>query len=172
MVVASEDVIEIASDSVHATRAIAAAVASATHPGDLIVLAGDLGAGKTAFVQGFGAAVGVADRITSPTFTLVHEYEGEILDVHHLDVYRLDDPREVFDLALGELLDDDCVTIIEWGDLVASELPRAYLEVRIQLGDPASPDDRILALESVGGDVWAARVEKIEDQFRTVTQPC
>ncbi|MCP3935251.1 MAG: tRNA (adenosine(37)-N6)-threonylcarbamoyltransferase complex ATPase subunit type 1 TsaE [Actinomycetia bacterium] len=154
--------IEIASDSVDETRSIASAVASVTRPGDLIVLAGDLGAGKTAFVQGFGAAVGVADRITSPTFTLVHEYRGETLDVHHLDVYRLDGPGEVLDLALPELLDDDCVTIIEWGDLVASELPRSYLVVRIHMGDPISPDDRVLRFESVG-EVWSDRLEQIKD---------
>ena len=68
-------------------------MAGLARPGDVIVLAGDLGAGKTAFVQGFGRALGVTERITSPTFTLVHVYEGR-LPIHHLDVYRLDQMSE------------------------------------------------------------------------------
>ncbi len=75
--------------SVEATRDLAAAVAGLARAGDVVVLAGDLGAGKTAFVQGFGRALGVEERITSPTFTLVHVYEGR-LPIHHLDVYRLE----------------------------------------------------------------------------------
>ncbi len=65
-------------------------------------------------------------------------------------------------LEESELLDDDCVTIIEWGDLVASELPRSYLVVRIHMGDPISPDDRVLRFESVG-EVWSDRLEQIKD---------
>lgn len=138
---------------------MAASLAALARPGDLIVLTGDLGAGKTAFVQGFGAALGITERITSPTFTLVHDYVGAELTLHHLDVYRLDDPAEVFDLSLPELLDDGSVTVIEWGDRVSSELPHNYLEIRIRLGDPGRPDDRVLEFESVG-DTWSRRLEQ------------
>ena len=76
------------------TQALAAELAALAEPGDLLVLAGDLGAGKTAFVQGFGRGLGVTEPITSPTFTLAQQYEGRLL-VHHLDVYRLDQLVEV-----------------------------------------------------------------------------
>ncbi|MCB0989350.1 MAG: tRNA (adenosine(37)-N6)-threonylcarbamoyltransferase complex ATPase subunit type 1 TsaE [Acidimicrobiales bacterium] len=165
--------IEVKSSSPDATKAIAAAVASMTRSGDLIVLTGDLGAGKTAFVQGFGAALGVVERITSPTFTLVHDYQGAQLLVHHLDVYRLEDVYEVFDLSLPELLDDGSVTIIEWGDRVSSELPPNYLEVRLRLGDPARPDDRVLEFVAIG-NAWVDRLAEFEVAFSSleVPEPC
>ena len=112
------------------TQALAAELAALAEPGDLIVLAGDLGAGKTAFVQGFGRGLGVTEPITSPTFTLAQQYEGRLL-VHHLDVYRLDQLGEVAELGLGELLDDGGVVLIEWGDAILPVLPNDYLEVRL-----------------------------------------
>jgi tRNA threonylcarbamoyladenosine biosynthesis protein TsaE len=142
-----------ATTSVDATRDLGSAVAGLARPGDVVVLAGDLGAGKTAFVQGFGRALGVAERITSPTFTLVHVYEGR-LPIHHLDVYRLDQMHEVLDLGLAEMLDDDGVVLIEWGDEVLPVLPNDLLEVRLTLG--AGDDDRTIALRPVGPR-WSAR---------------
>ena len=112
------------------TQALAAELAALAEPGDLLVLAGDLGAGKTAFVQGFGRGLGVTEPITSPTFTLAQQYEGRLL-VHHLDVYRLDQLGEVAELGLGELLDDGGVVLIEWGDAILPVLPNDYLEVRL-----------------------------------------
>ena len=88
-----------ATTSVDETRSLAEAVAGLAAPGDVIVLAGDLGAGKTAFVQGFGRGAGVEERITSPTFTLVHVYEGRF-PIHHLDVYRLEQLNEALPQTL------------------------------------------------------------------------
>jgi tRNA threonylcarbamoyladenosine biosynthesis protein TsaE len=139
--------------SVDDTRALAAALAELARPGDLILLAGDLGAGKTAFAQGFGAALGVTDRITSPTFTLAAQYEGR-LTLNHLDVYRLEQLPEVSDLGLPELLDEGGVTLIEWGDVIAPALPADYLEVRFMFGE--GEDDRTLELVPVGPR-WTAR---------------
>ena len=119
----------------------------------MIVLAGDLGAGKTAFVQGFGRGLGVVERITSPTFTLVHVYEGR-LPVHHLDVYRLEQMSEALDLGLAEMLDEGGVVLVEWGDAITRLLPHDHLEVRLTFG--AGDDDRVLELESVG-PAWAQR---------------
>lgn len=99
--------------SVEETKELAAALAELARPGDLVLLAGDLGAGKTAFTQGFGAALGIDDLITSPTFTLVNTYEGR-LELNHLDVYRLEALAEVLDLGVPEMIDDGGVTIIEW----------------------------------------------------------
>lgn len=140
-------------DSVEQTRQLAAAVAELARPGDLLLLVGDLGAGKTAFTQGFGVGLGVDGPITSPTFALVQSYTGR-LDLHHLDVYRLEQIDEALDLGLSELLDEGAVTLIEWGDTITSALPRDYLEVRITFG--AGPDDRILELSPTGAP-WQAR---------------
>jgi tRNA threonylcarbamoyladenosine biosynthesis protein TsaE len=146
--------------SVDETRTLAAALAALALPGDLLVLAGDLGAGKTAFAQGFGRGLDVTERITSPTFTLAQQYQGRLV-VHHLDVYRLDQLREVADLGLSELLDDGGVVLIEWGDAILPVLPSDYLEVRLTYGDDGEPggsadDRRRIALRPVG-TAWARR---------------
>lgn len=122
------------------TRALAAALAELARPSDLVVLVGDLGAGKTAFTQGFGLGLGVDEQITSPTFALVRSYTGR-LDLYHLDVYRLEQVAEALDLGLAELLDDGSVTVIEWGDTIAPVLPHDYLEVHLGFED----DDADLA---------------------------
>lgn len=95
------------------THAVAAAIAGLVRAGDIVVLAGEMGAGKTAFAQGFGAALGVDEPITSPTFTLVHSYDTGRLPLHHADLYRLDNLSEVADLALLELAEDG-VVLVEW----------------------------------------------------------
>ena len=145
------DTLVARTSAVGETQALAAELAALAEPGDLIVLAGDLGAGKTAFVQGFGRGLGVTEPITSPTFTLAQQYEGR-LRVHHLDVYRLDQLGEVAELGLAELLDDGGVVLIEWGDAILPVLPNDYLEVRLvfpQVGSSGDDDRRIL-LHSVG----------------------
>ena len=118
--------------AVDETRALGGAVAAVVDTGDVLVLVGDLGAGKTAFVQGFAATLGVTAPVTSPTFTLANRYEGRLV-VNHLDVYRFDSPEEVGDLALPELLDEG-VTLVEWGDTIASALPVEHLSVTIRFG--------------------------------------
>lgn len=152
--------------SAQATKAMAAALAELARPGDLLLLAGDLGAGKTAFTQGFGAALGVDDLITSPTFTLVNTYEGR-LELNHLDVYRLEALSEVLDLGVPEMLDEGGVTVIEWGDAVAPALPADYLEIRFTFPEPdphdatlSSDDVRVLELVPVGPR-WSARIRAI-----------
>jgi tRNA threonylcarbamoyladenosine biosynthesis protein TsaE len=136
------------------TQALAAALAGCAQPGDLVVLAGEMGAGKTAFAQGFARGLGIDDTVTSPTFTIVREYSGGRLALHHLDVYRLEHLREVTDLGLGEMLDEPAVMLVEWGDAVLPALGDQYLEVRIAFG--AGDDDRRLELRGVGGS-WPAR---------------
>src|SRR4051794_34854228 len=89
--------------SVDGTQDVAAALAGLSREGDVILLAGDLGSGKTSFAQGFGRGLGVTEPVTSPTFTLVHSYDTGGTTLHHADLYRLDQLSEVADLALGEL---------------------------------------------------------------------
>ena len=143
--------------SADATRDLAEAVSSLSRPGDVVVLAGDLGAGKTAFVQGFGRGLGITDRITSPTFTLVHVYEGR-LPVHHLDVYRLEQLSEALDLGLPEMLDEGGVVLIEWGDAILPVLPHDFLEVRLTFGP--GEDDRHVAFRAVG-PTWGVRADAL-----------
>ena len=153
--------------SVDDTRSLAMEVAGVARPGDLILLAGDLGAGKTSFVQGFGRALGVEEAITSPTFVLVHSYEG-VMPVVHVDVYRLDHLQELLDLGIAELLDSGGVTLIEWGDAVLPALPSDFLEVRLELGE--DDDERVVRLRASGA-AWSARVERLRKALdRWVTE--
>ena len=91
-------------------------------PGDVVVLAGELGAGKTVFAKGIATALGITEPVVSPTFTIVREYDGPIPLVH-VDVYRLDHLQELLDLGLDDLVGDDAVTVVEWGDRVTALLP-------------------------------------------------
>lgn len=143
------------------TRALGAAVAGVLRGGDVVLLAGDLGAGKTAFTQGLARALGVTEQVTSPTFTLARSYTGRLV-LHHLDVYRLEHLQEAEDLGLGELIDDGGVTVIEWGDAVAPVLPSEYLEIRIAFPPDGDDDARTLALRPVGG-AWSARARALAE---------
>lgn len=128
-------------DSLAATHAIASALALLARPGDIIVLAGEMGAGKTAFAQGFGRALGITDAITSPTFTLVHSYpcpDGR-RTLHHADIYRLDRTSDVEELALHELAEFGGIVLIEWGDVAAAGLGE-HLEVRLSHDDELDTD--------------------------------
>ena len=149
-----------ATNSVDGTRAIAAAVAELVVEGDLLVLVGDLGAGKTAFTQGFARTLGVEEPVTSPTFTLANRYRGS-MTVNHLDAYRVEALAEAEDLAIPELLEDG-VTLVEWGDNILPALPAAHLEIRITLGD--GDDDRILELTTTG-PAWQARARSLAESL-------
>ncbi len=144
--------------SVDDTRALAGEVAPFLRSGDLIVLAGELGAGKTAFTQGLARGLGVADAVTSPAFVLVRSYDGR-LPLTHIDVYRLDHLQEVFDLGIAEIVDGGGVTVVEWGDVVTPALPADLLEVRLDHGD--ADDERRLAFDTVGPS-WAPRMAALE----------
>lgn len=146
--------IRVRTKSADDTRALAAAVAGLLAPGDIVVLAGDLGTGKTVFAKGLARALGVAEEVTSPTFILVRTYEGGRLVFVHLDVYRLEHLQEAVDLGLAEILDEGGVAAIEWGDLVTPVLPADYLEVRLEHGD--GDDERRLTLTPVGSR-WVGR---------------
>lgn len=128
-------------DSLASTQAIAAALASVARPGDLIVLAGEMGAGKTAFAQGFGRSLGIEEAITSPTFTLVHSYPvpNSKVTMHHADLYRLDTTGDVDELALHELAEFGGIVLVEWGDVAAATLGD-HLEVRIEHDDTDDED--------------------------------
>jgi tRNA threonylcarbamoyladenosine biosynthesis protein TsaE len=159
-------------DSLASTHAIAAALAELARPGDVIVLAGEMGAGKTAFAQGFGRALGVTEPITSPTFTLVHSYEvpGRKLTLHHADLYRLDSTSAVDDLALHELAEFDGIVLVEWGDVVAASLGD-HLEVRLErdvLDDDEADTTSDAPAETDTGIDDDPDVETVGDESRLV----
>lgn len=160
--------------SLTATRAVAGVLARLSRPGDVVALAGEMGAGKTAFAQGFGAALGVTEAITSPTFTLVHSYDTPTVQLHHADVYRLEQLAELFDLALPELAEQRGVVLVEWGDVVAAALGdhlSVRLQVDVEAGDDAigsgpGGDDvpRRIIVTPVGG-AWATRWPALVEQL-------
>ncbi len=153
--------IEVKVTSLTETHEAAKSVAECVQPGDLILLVGDLGAGKTAFTQGFGKALGVHEVITSPTFTLAREYQGT-MQIHHLDVYRIDQIEEVRDLALPELFEGNSVTLIEWGDQIISALPKDHLEISLEYAD--ADNDRFITIRANGSE-WNSRVNELKNSL-------
>jgi tRNA threonylcarbamoyladenosine biosynthesis protein TsaE len=151
--------IHLATTDPEATTAVGAALALFLRPGDVISLTGDLGAGKTTFVQGAARGLGVEEAVLSPTFTLVREYQGSV-PVYHLDVYRLDRIQDVIDLGFEEILDQGGIVFIEWGDAVEALLPESSLQVELTMLDE-DPNARRLAV-SGRGRVWAERWEGVE----------
>ena len=113
------------------TWELAAELAGELGPGTVIALHGDLGAGKTCFVQGYAAALGIDEPITSPTYTLIGEYEGR-LPLHHIDLYRLSGPTEALGLGLEEYFDVNGITAIEWAERAEGLLPPDLLHIRIK----------------------------------------
>jgi tRNA threonylcarbamoyladenosine biosynthesis protein TsaE len=158
--------VEVHSASVADTKAVAAALASVCGTGDILLLIGDLGAGKTAFAQGFAAALGVTGPVTSPTFTLVRQYacaeEAPVDTFIHADVYRTASLPEVVDLALSELVEERAIALIEWGDMAAAAVGDDVLEVTLTrpegLLDDTSSQRRITI---VGQGSWTARSDEV-----------
>ena len=150
---------------------LAAALAGWLEPGDVIVLSGDLGAGKTTFTQGLAHELGVTDPVTSPTFTILQHYRGvqatpdgeRYLPINHLDVYRLGSLDEAEALGLDELLDGEAVTLVEWGEGIEPLLGASRLMMTLELApvDGAEPigdgtddplDHRLITCELIGAE--------------------
>lgn len=114
-------------------------------PGDLVLLNGDLGAGKTTFTQFIGEALGVKRTINSPTFNIIKSYKGTNLKLHHMDCYRLEDSDE--DLGFDEYFEDDALTVIEWSQFIEDLLPNESLTINIEVIDEIS---RHITIEAKG----------------------
>ena len=130
MQTSSSDEASLTSRSFEATEAAGERLSAGLEPGAVVALTGELGAGKTCFVQGLVRGLGATTRATSPTFVLVNEYRGR-LPIHHVDAYRTSGPDEMIDIGLLELIDGDGVTVIEWADKVVSLLPPRTIHVAI-----------------------------------------
>jgi tRNA threonylcarbamoyladenosine biosynthesis protein TsaE len=135
------------------TLALAGAFGERRRPGDVVSVAGDLGAGKTVFARGVARALGVSDAVVSPSFTIVREYDGRVPLVH-VDVYRIGTIQELHDLGFEEVVRDDAITLVEWGDVIDPLLPRERLDVRLVAGD--ADDERLVELEGRGPS-WSTR---------------
>ncbi len=152
-------VLTVTTRSVDETRIIGAALAPMLLPGDVISLTGDLGAGKTALVQGIAAASGVETRVTSPTFTIVHQYRGRY-PLIHMDVYRLNSFQEVIDLGFEEFLDPESVVVIEWGSAITPLLPRRHLEIELRQTESEDANERFLVFRPRGQD-WIRKIQEM-----------
>ncbi len=143
------------------TLALGEAIGRLLRAGDVVVLVGELGTGKTVLTKGIARGLGVTDPVVSPTFTIVREYRGR-LPLVHVDVYRLDHLQELHDLGFDDLLGGPAVAVIEWGDRVGSLLPVDRLDIRLELANvDSADDDRTVTLEAFGR-CWTARREALE----------
>lgn len=130
------------------TEAVGEALAATLSPGAVIAFTGDLGAGKTAFTRGLARGLGISERVTSPTFTIVNEYEGGRLPLFHFDMYRLESSEELFDIGWEDYLRRGGVCAVEWSEKVADALVGA-LRVDIRRGE--GERDRVITV--AGGRV-------------------
>lgn len=115
------------------TLELAQNIESEKFPDMVICLIGELGSGKTVFVKGFAQALGINETITSPTFTIVKEYESGELPLYHMDVYRIEDNKD--NIGLTDYFNKGGITIIEWADMIESELPEERLDIRFRVVD-------------------------------------
>ena len=132
------------SSSVQETEALGRALAQHLTPGTVVAFTGDLGAGKTAFVRGMAQGLGIAQRVTSPTFTIVNEYEGGRLPLFHFDMYRLGSSDELFDIGWEDYLARGGVCAVEWSENIADALEEDTIRVDIRRGE--HDDQRIITI--------------------------
>lgn len=133
--------------SVDMTKAFAATLAQYVRPGDVIMLSGDLGAGKTQFTQGFAEGLGINAPVVSPTFNIVLSYPDGRIPLFHFDLYRLEEPEELEDIAYFETIEGDGVSLVEWGDKFDEAHGYDYLEVRISVNGEG---EREFTIHAVG----------------------
>lgn len=149
---------EITTTNSEATQAVAASLARHLTGGETIELASDLGGGKTTFVQGLAAALGYRGLVTSPTFTLSQIYQlGSGLELHHYDLYRLNEGGVVGDELAEDLADNQIITVIEWAGIMNAHLPTDRLRIHI---DATGETERRLTLRS-GGPISERLIKEI-----------
>jgi tRNA threonylcarbamoyladenosine biosynthesis protein TsaE len=120
------------------------------NPGDIICLTGDLGAGKTHITKGIALGLGINDNITSPTFTIVNEYDNGRLKLNHFDVYRVSDPDEIYAIGFDDYIFSDAVSIIEWANYIEEILPQDFLHINIKKDLEKGEDYRKIVLTPYG----------------------
>lgn len=116
------------------TAAFGRELAMSLKPGELVALMGDLGTGKTAMTKAIAEGLGITEMITSPTFTIVQEYHDGRLPLYHFDVYRIQDPEEMFEIGYEEYFYGKGVCVVEWADLIEDLLPEHSVVIRLEYG--------------------------------------
>lgn len=129
------------------THALGQRLGALLRAGDVVLLDGELGTGKTVLAKGIAVALGIHEPVVSPTFTVVREYDAPTPLVH-VDVYRLDHLQELHDLGFDDLVGGEAVTVVEWGDRVSAALPSEQLRVLLEPGD--GDDDRVVSVDAAG----------------------
>src|SRR3954453_22160136 len=139
------------------THALGRRIGALLRAGDVVVLEGELGTGKTVFAKGIAVGLGISEPVVSPTFTVVREYDAPTPLVH-VDVYRLDHVQELHDLGFDDLVGEDAVTVVEWGDRVSAVLPSDRLRVLLEPGE--GDDDRVVSVDALGVS-WGDRRDSL-----------
>ena len=140
---------EIRTHSEKETFELGKRIANAVNPGTVILFYGDLGAGKTVMTKGIAAGLGITEMITSPTFTIMQEYEGGRMPLYHLDVYRIEDPDEMEEVGLNEYIYGNGLTVIEWAEQIEDILPEDAIKITIErkVENPEDPEERDIRIE-------------------------
>ena len=139
---------QFSSNSEIETMDFAKKLAKKLKKGDIVVLTGELGSGKTKFVEGFLSNFGLENEISSPTFTIVNEYDAENFPIFHFDVYRLEDSSEFYEIG-GEEYFDNGICLIEWGEIIQDALPNRYIHIIFEK-DEEDENTRILNVNFIG----------------------
>ena len=150
------------SKSENDTKKIAFKMASMLKKGDVLVLCGDLGSGKTKFTEGFLTYFGLENEISSPTFTIVNEYKKNNINIYHFDVYRLEDSSEFYAIG-GEEYFEKGVCLIEWGELIEDALPFEYIHISFEK-TAVEPDSRLLKITALG-EKYELILDKIKEEL-------
>ena len=155
--------IEIISNNAEQTLKVGCAFASLLHKGDIIVLTGELGAGKTKFVEGVLQYFGLENEISSPTFTIINEYTTNEINIYHFDAYRLEDSDEFYAIG-GEEYFDKGICLIEWGELISDVLPNDYIHIKINKSE-TNENERIFCFEVNDNSKYIDLLNKLKEDL-------
>jgi tRNA threonylcarbamoyladenosine biosynthesis protein TsaE len=151
------------SESELQTKRLGTIIAKKLFKGSIVCLEGDLGAGKTQITKSICAELGVSDYVTSPTFTIVNEYVGDV-KINHFDAYRIEDISELEEIGFDEYIYGDAISIIEWANLIDEILPKERLWIKIDKNDFYNIDSRVIILEGNGNE-YENVVKEIENEL-------
>ena len=140
---------EFITKTVEETIKLGSKIGTYVKSGDIICINGDLGTGKTHLVKGIAEGLGIADSITSPTFTIVNEYYGRI-KLYHFDVYRVNDPDEIEAMGFDEYIFDEAVSVIEWANFIMELIPKEHIEINIEKLPDSDSNSRRISINYTG----------------------
>ena len=140
--------LQFITNSEQETKVLGAALARQLRKGDLILLYGEMGAGKSAFTRGIAQGIGISDSITSPTFTILQVYTGGMLPLYHFDWYRIADASELYEMGMDEYLQGEGIAIVEWPQQAPEVIPDNHLHIDLEQGE--NENQRVISFVSVG----------------------